>query len=76
MKIEVFFRQVYGNQLIYPSCDKAKALAAFAGCRVFSPTQIALLRGIGVEVMPVPDPRTDGLAADPYGPQSDNRGRS
>lgn len=57
MKIEVFTRNVYGSQMIYPSCDQAKRLAAFAGCRTFSALQLSLLREAGIQVDQVPDPR-------------------
>jgi hypothetical protein len=56
MKIEVFVRNVYGNPLIYPACDQAKKLAAFASCKVFSTTQIEQLRAAGIQVDQVPDP--------------------
>lgn len=57
MNIEIFIRNVYGNQLIYPACNQAKTLAAFASCRSFSNGQIQQLRSIGITVTQVPDPR-------------------
>lgn len=56
MQIEYFVRFVYGSQLVYPACDKARALAAFAGCRTFTKEQVSSLAAAGVELVQVPDP--------------------
>ena len=61
--VQVFFRTVYGNQLIYPypGCLIAERLAAFAGVKTFNPGQIACLRAAGLTVEAVADPRATAL---------------
>jgi hypothetical protein len=58
MQIKVFARLVYGRPMIYPACDAAKALAAFANVRTFNQSQLDTLGLAGVTVEQVADPRT------------------
>ena len=55
--VQVFFRTVYGNQLIYPACVVGEQLAAFAGVKTFNRGQIAALRAAGLTIETVADPR-------------------
>jgi hypothetical protein len=56
MKIEVFVRNVYGNQLVYPANQLALQFAQLVDNRTFSFRQLDLIRALGVEVVHVTDP--------------------
>tara|TARA_R110000868_G_scaffold411755_1_gene708937 strand:+ start:40883 stop:41071 length:189 start_codon:yes stop_codon:yes gene_type:complete len=51
IRIEVETRSVYGNTLIYPVNDAAKAVARIAGTKTLSPIVIKNLRELGMEVV-------------------------
>ena len=55
--LQVFFRVVYGNQLIYPACVVARKLVEFAGVKTFNSSQLARLKEAGFYVEAVRDPR-------------------
>ena len=57
MQLQVFARSVYGRTMIYPANEAAKALAAFANVRTFNADQLRTLKGAGVTVEEVRDPR-------------------
>ena len=42
MKLEILIKNVYGNTLYYPINDAAKALAAIAGKKTFSPKDLQI----------------------------------
>lgn len=49
--ITVVRRDVYGKQKIYPSCDKAKMIAAIAGTATLTSRVIELARDLGFDVV-------------------------
>jgi len=56
MKIQVYFREVYGRRLAYPANDLAKALAKLMRLKTFSDTQLAeIAEHFSVEVVPAPE---------------------
>lgn len=44
-------KNVYGNDLIYPDCDTAKALAAIADRKTFNDFHIAMIKKLGYKVL-------------------------
>ena len=53
--IKVYYKSVYGNDLCYPSCDYAKALAELAGNKTLSNDALRLAKnelGYDIEVVP------------------------
>lgn len=50
MTIQVMVRTVYGKNLVYPICDKAKAFAQIAGHKTLDQRAIALIESLGFEV--------------------------
>lgn len=59
-EIQVYIRNVYGNDLVYPVCEKAKAFAAISRQATLN-NSIGLIKRIGFEVKVVADPSTKGL---------------
>lgn len=51
IRIEVETRSVYGNTLIYPANDAAKAVTRIAGTKTLTPAALKELRNIGCEVI-------------------------
>ena len=47
MQLIVQKRSVYGNELVYPVCDKAKLFANIAGNKTLLPTVIELIKQLG-----------------------------
>lgn len=50
MNIKVRIKNIYGNDLIYPVCDKAKYFAAIAKKKTFSKDDIQNIKKLGFEV--------------------------
>ncbi len=53
--IKVYYRNVYGNDLCYPSCDHAKALAKMTANKTLSHDALCIIRnelGYDIEVVP------------------------
>jgi hypothetical protein len=50
MTIQVTIRNVYGNELIYPVCDKAKALAHLTGKKTLSHYNVQTIKRLGYTV--------------------------
>lgn len=50
MAIQVTIKNVYGNETIYPSCEKAKAFAALAGQKTLTMREITLIKSLGYAV--------------------------
>ena len=53
--IKVYYRNVYGNDLCYPSCDYAKALTKMIGSKTLSHDALCIIRnelGHDIEVVP------------------------
>ena len=53
IRIEVEAKTVYGNTLIYPVNDPAKALATIAGTKTLSAAALSAAKDIGLEVVEV-----------------------
>lgn len=58
MTITVQIRQVYGNEAIYPICEKAKIFAALAGTKTLTRQAIAQIKLLGYEITVQPVTRT------------------
>jgi hypothetical protein len=50
MSITVRIKNVYGNELIYPVCDKAVNLARLSGKKTFTAESIAIIKDLGYTV--------------------------
>ena len=50
MKIIVSIKNVWGNELIYPICPKAKLLAELTGKVTLTPFAITKIKALGYEV--------------------------
>jgi len=50
MQILVAIRNVYGNQLIYPVCERAKMFAKLAGRKTLSEADCDVIRALGFEI--------------------------
>ena len=51
MNIYVSERNVYGNEVIYPQCDKAKAFANIAGTKTLTFETITEIKNLGYDVL-------------------------
>jgi len=51
MEITVMRKNIYGNDLIYPACDKAEYLTMLAGTKTFTPHQIQIIKALGYKVL-------------------------
>ena len=50
MTITVQIKTVYGNEAIYPICDKAKQFAALVGTKTLTRDAIAKIKALGYSV--------------------------
>jgi len=50
MKIQVFIKNVYGNQLIYPKCKIAKSFSDIAKTKTLSIENLKTIASIGYDV--------------------------
>ena len=50
MEIKVFFKQNYGTDYCYPSCEKAKAFAKLIERKTFSQRKLRLIEGLGYTI--------------------------
>ena len=50
MIITVAIRNVYGNELIYPVCDKAKAFADIAGTKTLQRWVLDRIKSLGYKI--------------------------
>jgi hypothetical protein len=53
-KIYVTIRNVYGNDTIYPACDKSRLLAELAGHKTLTRADLRTIRELGYEVAESP----------------------
>jgi len=51
MNIYVNERSVYGNTMVYPACDKAKAFANIAGTKTLTFETIAEIKNLGYDIL-------------------------
>lgn len=49
-QIKVYIREVYGNTLVYPACNKAKLFAKIAGTKTLLPNALASIEALGYTV--------------------------
>jgi hypothetical protein len=54
MKIFVTVKNVYGNDLIYPACEKSRLLAELAGRKTLTKSDLRTIRALGYEVAESP----------------------
>ena len=47
MEIKVRIKEVYGNENIYPGCERAKMRAELTGNKTFTPANVQLLKRLG-----------------------------
>lgn len=50
MFIEIRIQNVYGNDLIYPVCDKAKTFASMLGTKTLTKDAIYHIKKLGYEI--------------------------
>lgn len=50
LNITVKFKDVYGNRLIYPICDKAKGFADLTNTKTLTQRSIDLIKKLGYEI--------------------------
>ena len=50
MIIQVTIRNVYGNRLIYPACDKAREFAHLTGNKTLNHYNISTIKRLGYKV--------------------------
>lgn len=55
MSIQVKIKNVYGNDLVYPICEKAKAFAAIAGQATLTGWTISKIKDLGYTIEVVSD---------------------
>ena len=47
MKIDVYYKNVYGNDLCYPACEDAKIFAGLSRQKTLSTYTIAMIERLG-----------------------------
>lgn len=50
MKVLVSIKQVYGNERIYPECDKSKLFAKLKGQTTLTSSDIRIIKDLGYTV--------------------------
>ena len=50
MKIDVYYKNVYGNDLCYPACYNAVIFTELAGQKTLSAYTLARIKSLGYEV--------------------------
>jgi len=50
-KVEIYTKNVYGNELTYPHNEQAKQFAALTGKKTFSRTDLSRIESMGFEVV-------------------------
>jgi len=53
--IHVRVMDVYGRQVVYPVCDKAKVFAAIAGTTSLTETTLRCIRKLGFDIHVIPN---------------------
>jgi hypothetical protein len=51
MQIQIEIRSVYGNETIYPACDKARAFASIAGTKTLTRRALQDIQALGFEIV-------------------------
>jgi hypothetical protein len=47
MKLQVYVKQVYGNDMIYPSCETSKTFLKALGLKTFTATAFGAAKALG-----------------------------
>lgn len=50
MKIQVFIKNVYGNETIYPACETAKKFSILLGTKTLTQTAVRRIKDLGYQV--------------------------
>lgn len=50
MIIKILAKSVYGNQALYPNCEKSKLLAKLAGTKTLTKAAIDTIKELGYEI--------------------------
>jgi len=50
VKLEVYYKSVYGNDLCYPQCLKAKKFAKLTSRETFSQPSLDLIKSLGYKI--------------------------
>jgi len=58
-EIKVMIKSVYGKATIYPVCETAKSLAALAGTKTLTDSNIKLIKSIGYTIIAQPEFATE-----------------
>ena len=61
MKIHIYLRTVYGNQVIYPACQAAEAFAAIAGTKTLTLSVLQHIKNLGFEIVEFHNSALGGL---------------
>ena len=61
MKIEIIIKNVYGNKLIYPNCDIAKAFSNIAKTKTLSIENLKTISQMGYDVEVVNETKIEEL---------------
>jgi len=48
--IKIYYRSVYGNDLCYPYCNRAKAFAKLTGKKTLSHDDLGLIKELGYDL--------------------------
>lgn len=51
MSITVTIKTVYGNDLIYPACEKSRLFAELAGSKTLTPAALKKIEALGYSVV-------------------------
>lgn len=54
LSIQVTVRQAYGQERVYPVCDKAKLFASLIGGKIFSPDDLRIIGLLGYKIEFIP----------------------
>ena len=50
MKIQIYTKNVYGNELVYPANESAKDFLLLTGAKTFSQNQLSIIRKLGYQI--------------------------
>lgn len=56
LKIQVTIKNVFGNETIYPFCERAKTFAALVGQKTLTRRDLDMIKRLGFSIEPVMTP--------------------